>query len=91
MRGKAARQVDTLAAVTPDALVPQDHPMRRINPMVDRSLAQHSHALDRMYAQNGRALIPPEHLLRACLLMALFSVRSERQFCERLGYDLRFK
>ena len=44
-----------------------------------------------MYAQNGRASIPPEHLLKACLLMALFSVRSERQFCERLEYDLLFK
>ncbi len=44
-----------------------------------------------MYAQNGRASIPPEHLLKACLLMALFSVRSKRQFCERLEYDLLFK
>ena len=45
----------------------------------------------RIYAANGRASIPPEHLLKACLLMALFSVRSERQFCERLEYDLLFK
>ena len=44
-----------------------------------------------MYAANGRASISPEHLLKACLLMALFSVPSERQFCERLEYDLLFK
>ena len=44
-----------------------------------------------MYAAKGRASIPPEHLLKASLLMALFSVRSERQFCERLEYDLLFK
>ena len=52
--------------------------------MVDR-------ALDQMYAENGRASVPPAHLLKACLLMALYSVRNERQFCERLEYDLLFK
>ena len=91
MRGKAARQATMLTAVTPDALVPQHHPIRRIKPMVDRALTQLSPTFDRMYAANGRASIPPEHLLKACLLMALFSVRSERQFCERLEYDLLFK
>ena len=91
MRGKAGRQATMLTAVTPDALVPQRHPIRRIKPMVDRALAQLSPTFDRMYAANGRASIPPEHLLKACLLMALFSVRSERQFCERLEYDLLFK
>jgi transposase len=44
-----------------------------------------------MYAEIGRPSIPPEHLLKACLLIALYSVRSERQFCERLQYDLLFK
>jgi len=44
-----------------------------------------------MYAETGRPSIPPEHLLKACLLIALYSVRSERQFCERLHYDLLFK
>ena len=59
--------------------------------MVDRALAQLSPTFNQMYAQNGRASIPPAHLLMACLLMALYSVRSERQFCERLEYDLLFK
>ena len=90
MRGKPARQAMMLTAVTPDALVPRRHPIRRIKPMVDRALAQLSPTFDRMYAANGRASIPPEHLLKACLLMALFAVRSERQFCERLEYDLLF-
>jgi transposase len=44
-----------------------------------------------MYAEAGRPSIPPEHLLKACLLMAFYSIRSERQFCERLQYDLLFK
>ena len=89
--GNAARQVEMLTAVTPDALIPQGHPIRRIKPMVDRALAQMSSTFDRMYAADGRPSIPPEHLLKACLLMALYSVRSERQFCERLEYDLLFK
>lgn len=77
-----------LTAVTPDALVPQQHPIRRIKPLVDQALSQLSPTFDRMYAAKGRASIPPEHLLKACRLMALFSARSERQFCERLEYDL---
>ena len=46
---------------------------------------------ERMYAEIGRPSIPPEHLLKSCLLMALYSIWSERQFCERLRYDLLFK
>jgi transposase len=44
-----------------------------------------------MYSATGRPSIPPEQLLKSCLLIALFSVRSERQFCERLDYDLMFR
>ena len=91
MRGNAARQVEMLTAVTPDALIPQGHPIGRIKPMVDRALAQLSPTFARRYAPNGRASIPPEHLLKAGLLMALYSVRRERQFCERLEHDLLFK
>ena len=88
MRGKAATQATMLTAVTPDALVPQSHPLRRIKPMVDSALTALSPTFSRMYASVGRPSIPPEHLLKGCLLMALFSVRSERQLCERLEYDM---
>ncbi|MBI2856925.1 MAG: IS5 family transposase [Chloroflexi bacterium] len=91
MRGTADRQATMLTAVTPDALVPQGHPIRQIKPMVEAALAKLSPTFDRMYADDGRPSIPPEHLLKGCLLIALFSVRSERQFCERLQYDLLFK
>ena len=67
-----------LTAVTPDALIPQGHPIRRIKPMVDRALAQLSPTFARMYARNGRASIPPERLLKACLLMALFPTLHSR-------------
>ena len=90
MRGKAAHQATMLTAITPDAPVPPRHPIRRIKPLVDRAVTQFSPALDRMYTDHGRASTPPEHLLKASLLMELFSVRSERQFCERPEYDLLF-
>jgi transposase len=59
--------------------------------MVDQALAKLSPTFSHMYAKVGRPSIPPEHLLKGCLLMALYTIRSERQFCERLQYDLLFK
>jgi transposase len=91
MRGKQDNQALMLVALTPDQLVPQDHPIRQIKPIVDRALGELSPIFDEMYADVGRPSIPPEHLLKACLLIALYSIRSERQFCERLRYDLLFK
>lgn len=91
MRGDAERQADIMIAVTPDSFVPADHPVRRIKPIVDAALQRLSPLFDAMYAAGGRPSIPPEHLLKASLLIALYSVRSERQFCERLRYDLLFK
>jgi len=91
MRGKQEKQITMLSALTPEQLVPQDHPIRRIKPIVDRALSELSPTFNRMYADLGRPSIPPEHLLKASLLIALYSIRSERQFCDRLQYDLMFK
>jgi len=91
MRGDSTQQAIILSAITPDQLVPADHPIRRIKPIVERVLQDLSAVFRTMYAPVGRPSIPPEHLLKASLLIALFSVRSERQFCERLQYDLLFK
>ena len=91
MRGKVDRQVIMLSSLTPEQLVPQDHPIRHIKPIVDQAFAELSPVFSRMYAEVGRPSIPPEHLLKACLLIVLYSIRSERQFCERLQYDLLFK
>ncbi len=91
MRGNSEMQVTMLSLVTADQLVPEDHPIRQIKPIVDNALRELSPTFTRMYAETGRPSIPPEHLLKACLLIALYSVRSERQFCERLQYDLLFK
>jgi len=80
-----------LLAVTPDSFIPDDHPIRRIKPIVESALVRLSPLFNAMYAERGRPSIPPEHLLKASLLIALYSIRSERQFCERLRYDLLFK
>lgn len=77
--------------VQPAQRVPKDHPIRRIKEMADKQLKHLSPVFDTMYSSVGRPSIPPEKLLKACLLMALFSVRSERQLCERLEYDLMFR
>jgi len=91
VRGDSNEQGWMLLAITPDQKVPQDHPIRSIKPIVDRALLSLSPVFSRMYSKRGRPSIPPEHLLKASLLIALYSVRSERQFCERLEYDLLFK
>lgn len=91
MRGRTERQASMLLGTTPEAFIPQHHPIRRVRMLIDAVLEELSPQLDAMYAADGRHSIPPEHLLKASLLMALYSIRSERQFCERLQYDLLFK
>ena len=91
MRGDETEQAAVMVFIAPDHKVPQDHPIRTIKPIVDRALASLSPVFNQMYSKWGRPSIPPEHLLKASLLIALYSVRSERQFCERLEYDLLFK
>src|SRR5215212_5806505 len=91
MRGEAERQSLMLFGVTPDQLFPAYHPIRRIKAIVEPALRTLSPTFAQMYAAGGRPSLPPEHLLKASLLIALYSVRSERQFCERLQYDLLFK
>jgi transposase len=91
MRGDVKHQSTMLSLVGPAQRVPKDHPIRRIKALADAELARLSGVFDEMYAGGGRPSIPPETLLKSCLLIALFSVRSERQFCERLDYDLMFR
>src|SRR5215470_1779729 len=91
MRGPTARQVTMLALVDPDQLIPSDHPIRDVKPVVEEALKALEPVFADMYSEVGRPSIPPEHLLKACLLMAFYSIRSERQFCERMQYDILFK
>jgi transposase len=91
MRGNTFDQVAMLSTLTPDELVPKDHPIRRIKVIVEQALRELSPAFDTMYSRIGRPSVAPERLLKSCLLIAFYSVRSERLFCERLHYDLLFK
>ena len=91
MRGGERRQRAMLVVIDPEKRVPQEHPIRRIKQLADAALKQLSPVFDEMYSVVGRPSIPPERLLKASLLMALYTVRSERLFCERLDYDLLFR
>jgi transposase len=71
--------------------VPVDHPLRAILPLADTALAALTGEFQKLYAVNGRPSIPPERLLRALLLQAFYSVRSERQLMEQLDYNLLFR
>ena len=88
MRGKPQAQPDFLTVINLDQCVPADHPLRAIKSQVDVVLKKLSPLFDELYAADGRSSIPPEQLLKARVLTALYSVRSERLFCEQLGYDL---
>ncbi len=91
MRGKAEQQLAMLTSLSTEDLIPKDHPIRWIRKVVDEVLAEMDGEFDVMYSRIGRPSVPPEQLLKATILMALYTVRSERAFCERLNYDLLFK
>ena len=91
MRGTPERQMAMLSTLSPEDLIPGDHPIRRIRKVVDAVLAELDDEFAAMYAMTGRPSVPPEQLLKASVLMAMYSIRSERAFCERLNYDLLFK
>ena len=90
MRGKPQSQPDFLTVINLNACVPGDHPLRAIKRRVDLVLQKLSPLFDDLYAEIGRSSIPPEQLLKARVLTAFYSVRSERLFCEQLGYNLRW-
>src|SRR5919206_4717920 len=71
--------------------VPQDHPLRAVRRITDRALDRLSPKFDMLYVKFGRPSIPPEKLLRALLLQALYTIRSERQLIEQLDYNLLFR
>ncbi len=91
MRGEQDSQIELLTTTSPGKRVPATHPIRKVKALADEALRRLDRVFDEMYSSIGRPSIPPERLLKAQLLIALYSVRSERQFCERLDYDLLFR
>ena len=91
MRGPDLGQAAMFSYLTLERRIPADHPLRSIRRLTDRALERIDEELDKLYASTGRESIPPERLLRALLLMVLYSVRSEQQLMEPLNYNLLFR
>ena len=91
MRGSDGRSGALFSYVYLEARVRADHPLRSIRRLVDVALETLSADFSALYSGVGRPSIPPEKLLRAMLLQAFYSIRSERQLMERLEFDLLFR
>lgn len=91
MRGGDEQQMGVFSYVSAEDRIAKDHPLRAIRRMADEALASLSGHFDTLYAAGGRPSIAPEKLVRALLLQALYSVRSERQLMEQMDYNLLFR
>jgi len=91
MRGEDTQQNAMFSYLSPEQRVPQNHPLRKLRPLVDEVLKKLSRRFTAMYARVGRPSIPPEKLLRALLLQVLYTIRSERLLMEQLDYNLLFR
>jgi transposase len=91
MRGEDERSEGLFSYVRLESRIPADHPLRAIRELVDAALRELSQSFERLYSRDGRPSIPPERLLRALLLQAFYTVRSERQLMEQLDYNLLFR
>jgi len=91
MRGDDQKQTAMFSYLTLAQRIPADHPARQIRMLVDRALERMDAELEKLYSETGRPSIAPERLLRATLLMILYSIRSERQLMEQMNYNLLFR
>ena len=91
MRGYDNQTEEIFAYVTPESFVPKTHPLRAIRAMADEALKGMDKLFDSMYASTGRYSIPPEKLLKAQLLMILYSIRSNRQLVEQIHYNFLYR
>src|SRR3954452_8043006 len=91
MRGMFRDQAQLFSYVSPESRVPSGHPLRRIRGLVRDVLKELNRGLARLYAKDGRPSVPPEQLLSALLIQALYGIRSERQLMEQLDYNLLYR
>ena len=91
MRGKHSKQPNMFYALDVEALIRPDHPLRKIKQLVDEDLSHMGQLFNQAYSDTGRPSVPPERLLKALLLQALYTVRSENQLVERIATDLLFR
>jgi transposase len=91
MRGNDQQNGRMFSYVSPEERVPDDHPLRTIRRITDRALERLSPQFGTLYVNFGRPSVPPEKLLRALLLQAFYSIRSERLLMEQLEYNILFR
>ena len=91
MRGSEQLQEPMFSYISAEKRVPPEHPLRPLRKMVDEVLKGMNQEFEQMYSKTGRPSIPPEQLLRALLIQALYSVRSERMLMEQLDYNMLFR
>ena len=91
MRGRVDPQSGLFSYFSVEERIAADHPLRRVKAQADAVLGSMGAQFDAMYASGGRPSIAPQRLLKATLLIALYSVRSNRLFCEMLDYNIPFR
>ena len=91
MRGSDTRSGELFSYVDLEQRIPANHPLRKIRQLVNDVLMSLDAEFAKLYSAFGRESIPPERLLGALLLQALFTIRSERQLMEQLDYNLLFR
>lgn len=91
MRGRIESQDEVYHYFHMHDLIPAGHPLRSIKVRADGILKQMSRRFSAAYGRAGRPSIPPERLIKALLLQSLYSIRSEIQLCEQIGYNLLFR
>jgi transposase len=91
MRGNEDRQEEVFSYIPLEKRVGAEHPLRRLRAMADRALSELGAWFDRLYSQTGRPSIPPEQLLRALILQALYTIRSERQLMDQIDGNWRYR
>lgn len=91
MRGSDIQQDSLFSTVSPESRVPKDYPLRLIRTMVDVAFSELDADFNAIYSDYGRDSILPEKLLRTQLLMAFYTIRSERQLMEQIDYNLLFR
>jgi transposase len=91
MRGINDQTQAMFCYISPESFVPKDHPLRPLKKMVDSALNEISPLFDDIYSHTGRPSIAPEKLLKASLLQAFYTIRSERQLVEQIGYNILFR
>ncbi|MFO1005154.1 MAG: IS5 family transposase [Planctomycetaceae bacterium] len=91
MRGRRDGQERMFFTINLERRIAANHPLRPIKLRVDRILASMNEVFDWAYAKTGRPGVPPERLLKAMLLQAIYSIRSEEQLVQRIDTDLLFR